>query len=557
MDFIKAYLVGVGIGMLILIPTAAFMLESSSRSAAFVVQQSTFTMQEFVNNISLYTYVSGISIVALVAIIGTLVFNRKLQNYVLLIPLLIMNLFTFINYFLNIFQYVHVKQYIMILPIYWLLFARVSRDVSHRVFTGLAVVASIVVICDGSLVHTPRTCGLFIISIILIVIIINYQKSMVAYPAMIILAIMMAINGSNFTTVEQIQAKSLIEVSNDYEPYRVTNGRNQTYSTSELTPTVYSSLENGKYLDVTTSEYESTASGSMRITDPDTFKNAYFQNMFGISNDSFTVNPIAYGVPDSEVYPLSEYKQQDASERLYAANQAIFVDEDNNKPFQSNFNFEEIYSSDKEFTIPKAYNAKYTIPSQYQNGIMTITFNTNVDKNSNDNQLININNLRNQTMYRDGYGINDNTTVTFIINTYENPELNIQTLAPTGNLSYSDLRVTYQDLNNFTDNKMSVSNPESFEVDANNSMEFNLNLDEDGYLATTIPYGKGYTMTVDGKETDIQLINDLYIGAKLPKGVHHIKIEFHIPGFSIGLAITLLSVIVALSTAFIERKNKK
>lgn len=560
-EFFYSYLIGVLMGMFVLIPTVAFMMESSSRdSSSYLLGAPTYKVLQIVNTLSLYTYVSGVTIVILVALIGTLVFRRKLHTYILVVPIIMINVFTFINYFLNSFQYTQVKQYIMIIPIYWLLFAKVASDVSRRAFLGLAIVASLIVMILGNMLITPTDYGLFILSVVLVIIVVNYQQSVIAYPAMIGLAVLMSMTASSFTPIETVDAIPKIQPAEEFTPYRVINGRNQILSLSEFIPTVYTSLENDKYVDIITTEYESTTNGATRISDPDTFANAYYQNMYGISNEAFAVNPIVYGVTNDQVYPLADYKNLDQTNRLYAANQGIFVEGEIDNQYTSNFEVEEIYNSDIEFSMPTEYSTEYTIPTEYQNGIMTITFHAEIDELSKNKQNILINNLNNLAIYRDDYGINDNTTITFIVNTYENPVLNIRFMEPKGEITYSDINVTYQELDNFTDNKFTVTAPEAFEVDLNNFFEFDLNLEQDGYLATTIPYANGYTITVDDQIVPVELINDLYIGAQLPAGQHHIKIEFEIPTFKVSLAITTIAILVATITAVIElkqsRKNK-
>lgn len=556
-EFIKAYIVGVGMGMVILIPTALFMLESNSRDSAFEINSMMFTAAEMVDNLSLYTYISGISIVGLVAIIGTLFFMRKVENYILLIPLLLMGLFKYLNYALNLFQYVHVKQYIMIIPIYWLLFAKVSKSLNRRIFALISLISTILVLLTSSFLKTSLDYGLFISSAILIFVIVSYPKSRIAYPAMILVAVYISITGCNFVTTEVVNSKNLIEISENYSPYRVANPKNILYSTNDFTPNVYTSLENDNYMKIQTTEYESSSVGPLRSTDTETFKNAYFQNIFGITNDNFIVNPIVYGLTDSQVYNIDEYSKLNADEKLYATNQVAFVDSSNNEGYESKFDITEVYNSNKEFSVPDELRKTYKIPVEYQNGIMTISLKVDLDKKTRDNQMISINGVRNQAQYRDTYGLNDNTTVTFIVNTYETNELDVHFKKPTGELSYKDLKVKYQDLGNFNKNKISVTNPESFKIDLNNSMEFDINLNEDGYLASTIPYSNGYTIMVDGKEVETKLINGLFLGAKLPKGNHHLKIKFEIPGFKVGLILTSLSIIIVITTACLERKKSK
>lgn len=196
------------------------------------------------------------------------------------------------------------------------------------------------------------------------------------------------------------------------------------------------------------------------------------------------------------------------------------------------------------------------MPSQYQDGILVISFDAKLKADTTQEQRIYLDNQVNQVIYGDRYGINDNSQVTFIINTSEHPTLNIKVRDVKGSpITYQNLKVSYQSTADFEQNKLPVQVPTNFEVDLNDSFSFNLNQPMDGYLATTLPYDDGYTITVDGKPVKTELINQLYVGAKLPKGEHKIVISYQIPGFKLGQALSLVALIITLLIAVIDRKR--
>ena len=70
--------------------------------------------------------------------------------------------------------------------------------------------------------------------------------------------------------------------------------------------------------------------------------------------------------------------------------------------------------------------------------------------------------------------------------------------------------------------------------------------DKDEILQLSVPYSKGYTVYVDGKKTDTFSSSIAYLGVKLSKGNHNIRVEYMAPFFILGLIVTILSVLIFL-----------
>lgn len=66
-----------------------------------------------------------------------------------------------------------------------------------------------------------------------------------------------------------------------------------------------------------------------------------------------------------------------------------------------------------------------------------------------------------------------------------------------------------------------------------------------GVLYTSIPYDEGWQVTVDGEEKDIvSIANDGLLGIELEKGVHEIKLSYYPKGFNLGIAVSVVSLIL-------------
>ncbi len=76
------------------------------------------------------------------------------------------------------------------------------------------------------------------------------------------------------------------------------------------------------------------------------------------------------------------------------------------------------------------------------------------------------------------------------------------------------------------------------------SLTGTIDVQEDGLLFTSIPYDNGWTLTVDGVETEIEIFADALISVPLTAGTHEIHLEYHAPGQSLGLMVTSGTIIL-------------
>ena len=73
-----------------------------------------------------------------------------------------------------------------------------------------------------------------------------------------------------------------------------------------------------------------------------------------------------------------------------------------------------------------------------------------------------------------------------------------------------------------------------------------INLPASGYLATTLPYDRGYTVTVDGQPQPYEKVNKAFLGLPLSEGLHTITITYQAPFKLPGLICSLLGVLLFL-----------
>ena len=81
---------------------------------------------------------------------------------------------------------------------------------------------------------------------------------------------------------------------------------------------------------------------------------------------------------------------------------------------------------------------------------------------------------------------------------------------------------------------------------SNNHISGDIEVSEDMLVYISIPYDEGWTVLVDGVETDYQKVNLGFIGIELSKGVHQIEMNYKIPMLKTGALISLVSVLFGL-----------
>lgn len=60
-----------------------------------------------------------------------------------------------------------------------------------------------------------------------------------------------------------------------------------------------------------------------------------------------------------------------------------------------------------------------------------------------------------------------------------------------------------------------------------------------GILTSSIPYAKGWSVTVDGKKQPVLQTNHAFVGVRLSKGTHQIRFNYTIPGLKLGVLLSL------------------
>ncbi len=90
-----------------------------------------------------------------------------------------------------------------------------------------------------------------------------------------------------------------------------------------------------------------------------------------------------------------------------------------------------------------------------------------------------------------------------------------------------------------------------------NRISAETNMDEKGFVATSIPYNKGFKVVVNGQEIKTYEVNGGFIGFALEKGYNLVDIYFLPYGLKAGGIISFVGVTILLGILFVEKDKGK
>ncbi len=84
-----------------------------------------------------------------------------------------------------------------------------------------------------------------------------------------------------------------------------------------------------------------------------------------------------------------------------------------------------------------------------------------------------------------------------------------------------------------------------------------VNTEKDGVLFTSIPYDKGWTVRLDGEETETEKIFGAFLSFRVPSGTHTVRMSYMPRGLKPGAAVTGISLAAVLAAALAGRAAGK
>lgn len=85
----------------------------------------------------------------------------------------------------------------------------------------------------------------------------------------------------------------------------------------------------------------------------------------------------------------------------------------------------------------------------------------------------------------------------------------------------------------------------------------NIHADIDGYAVFMIPYEKGWSLNIDGQDTELLRGDIGFLACKVPKGDHELTLAFHAPGLKAGMEGSIVCWIIYLGIILGMQKKRK
>lgn len=152
-----------------------------------------------------------------------------------------------------------------------------------------------------------------------------------------------------------------------------------------------------------------------------------------------------------------------------------------------------------------------------------------------------INGIRNKLSAKDHVYYNENKTFTYAV-PLKDGEDNISVRFSKGKYRLSHVQAY---LGSLPERSKALYQSE-MQVDKkqtkDNVIQGTIQVKNDVWFITSIPYDTHFKMYIDGKETKIEKVNTAFLGCKIGSGKHEVKIVYHAPGVTAGKVLSLIGI---------------
>lgn len=604
LKFISLIFVAIMMSSILLLPTMYTLLEGRGNSESTYNIISLLTPYLKIHKIFSGTYAIGSSIIGFIALIY-LFYTKKRHNIVTASLISIVLFIPLFRYLLNGGLYLREKCFIPFLPLIAYFIACFLKDLFTKKININHFVIYTIIIC-GLLYYFNQKENCYLILIGFIILLLIYKKcqkewTINGYLIMtaLLICIVEALNEDvvsikDYTKIFNDNTTNTINeiLKNDSSFYRTNNldypttTINKIYNQKYYTTNLYSSTYNKDYLNFVRNHFQNS------MIDYNYFmvsgnKNILFNSYMGVKylysstdlglgytkiKDNLYQNnlalPIIYGT--SKIINTSEYEKIPYPYNLEILLQNVITKKTSNT--STKYNIEEVslnyeLISNEGVTITKDESGltlkvdnegilKIKLLEPIKNKLLFIDlYGLKENSCSIDNIEMTINNVSNVLTCKTWIYSNKNNTFHYLINDKIIDTLDIKLKKGTYNIS--DIKTYLLDYNSLLDIKEEKIEMNIGSID-NDTITGNITMKDDGYLVTTIPYDKGFKISVDGKNYTPIKVNVAFLGINLTSGYHTITISYNPPWLKEGKIISLIGLAIFIIISIHEHlENKK
>lgn len=546
------------------------------------------------------SYSLGLTSSFILAIANGLLSKQKEYKF-LSITFIILGFFPIFIYILNGGMYINAKVLIPMIPLAIILLSKLFSDIiSKNIRLIPLLVMTIILSLIGSINFNFDRVYLIDITFLLLCLVLTIKRKSKVVFFMIIL--MSTVNLFFVNVIDKLETrdqienqyneniKKLIPKNTNLEKTHVEikeniNDTNNIRDINEMKTTMYSSLTNKFYNNFYWNEINNNNPyrNSTIISGTDNI----FYNIYTNTKNYITENnaPIGYKlIKEEKNYKL--YQNSDTFSTIYANSNLMSLNEykklsypystesllnytivnDNNITSNYKTNIKEINYSEEKIPFVKRNNKysfkldkqmKYTIPleNNYQNKILMISFDMDYSqKCSLGDTYIIINGVKNTLTCKSWKYHNQNYTFDYVLSSNNINSLDI-TISK-GQFVIKNIKAYEIDYNNLKNINKTHDNLNITSI-KENQINGTINVTRDSYLNINIPYDKGFEIYIDNIKQDYELINTAFMGTKISKGIHEVKIIYNSPMLKQSKIISLIGLILFTITIVIDKIKKK
>ncbi len=489
------------------------------------------------NNILYSSLGIGLTSIVLLSIIN--IFKKNKANIVLGTILSMLVIF-------NIFKYSLSNVLTPFLPLYILVISEFIKDLFNKKLNPKQIVIPIIIITILISLYNYRinrfTLDILILFISILLYYLTNKKLLFIIPVLSFIFInAYTINIDNNLPLKSVYENEQVTVSeltsnisySDQNFYRITSNNNL----------IQNLLLNNKYI-VTK---EQPLIGYKQVSQ--------LEEHYIYTND----NTLPIGFSTSNIMSYEDYELLEKQTKQEALLNVIVTDKvSNNKfiPTIEKINIEEIFKGKinkngiVNISTKEPLKLTYKLPKKYQDKIIFISFIVNNNKS---NTSIKINNITKNLSITNPYQTQEQ--VEYVLANQNQDNITISFEPGTYNISnfetyILDIANLDKAIKNF--DKLIVNPIKKKEEILNGK----INVLKDGYFMFSIPYAKGYKITLDNELVDYERVDENYIGFPITTGTHKVSISFNAPGKTLGIILTIIGFITTGVIIYLEKMKK-
>lgn len=606
-QFLLPIIFGVLLSAFFLLPTAYCLLSGREGSPKEISLLSLFLPNFNLNQILYTSYSIGLTSIFILALFSSIIHKKK-ENRWLGIILFVICFFPIFIYLLNGTLYVRAKSLIPFLSLAIYLIGLFLEDVfahkiSYRTFGIFLLMFHVITLFGGF--HSIAYYVDLLIMLVALFLFHKYHKDWLFYVPLVATAFVVMISANikdDYVkkTYSDLNIEKLIRkipvTDSLWRTSIQTNtlyGINQIYSSNHYSPSLYSSVYNNEYSNFFKNTFENALPYRNRLI-LGTTSNLPFQVFMGerylistCQKDFIGYTKIAYQddvclYENQDVYPLGYgssniLSQKDFDNLSYPYSMEALLNtivvsdasttEIKNLIHEISFVYE-IKEVGKNLMIAQEKNGYtvtatdkdkiiYKLKEPLQNQLLLIDFNAVEEPSCNDGDLtLTINDITNKLTCSSWEYKNQNHRFTYILS--ENNLDKLEITFSRGTYRLEDFHIYTWD---YADVVMAKDTLYPFVIDRKNSkgdtVVGNIQMEEDGYLALSIPYDEGFDIKVDGKRISYEKVNTAFLGFPLEKGNHLIEIVYEAPYYNPGKIVSGFTLVILLVYSIYQKRYQK